>query len=515
MILRETCCSCRTKDATMPGRRYQSWIDYGVAVFLTAAVILAREALSGWLGRSAPFLPSIAAVLIAAFLGGLGPGLVATVLSAAASDFFFVAPIFSLRIEKLVHGADLLLFVVLGVLISSLCDKRLRLVRQLREADRCKDEFLATLAHELRNPLAPIANALELWPLVETDQARTRSLREMMQRQMKQMVRLIDDLMDVSRISHGKIQLRCECINLSAAVSGAIEVVDPFIKSCGHELSISAPAAPLFVDGDLARLTQVFGNVLHNAAKYSKRNGLIRVVVDLQGQTAVVRIKDNGPGIPANMLSRIFEMFEQIDRTLDRSHGGVGIGLTLCKRLVELHNGTIEAKSEGGHGSEFIITLPTICAPGNVGVLRKSPTSIRDLAIVPQHRILVVDDMEPSAMTLAQLLRAVGQDAWTANDGLTAIESVRENKPDIVFLDIAMPGMDGIEVARRIRDMAIHDVTLVALSGYGQESDRRQAFAAGFNHYLTKPVSIEALRELLSTATKASECSRTHVLEAE
>ncbi|HET6329039.1 MAG TPA: ATP-binding protein [Planctomycetaceae bacterium] len=499
----------------MPGRRYQSWIDYAVAVLLTAAVIVAREALSGWLGRSAPFLPSIAAVLIAAFLGGLGPGLVATMLSAAASDFFFVAPIFSLRIEKLVHGADLLLFVVLGVLISALCDKRLRLVRQLREADRRKDEFLATLGHELRNPLAPIGNALELWPLIETDRLQTRSLREMMQRQLKQMVRLIDDLMDVSRITHGKIQLRRECVNLAAAVSGAIEVVEPFIKSCGHELSISTPAAPLFVDGDLARLTQVFGNVLHNAAKYSKRNGSIRVVIDQQGQRAVVRIEDNGPGIAANMLSRVFEMFEQVDQTLDRSHGGVGIGLTLCKRLVELHNGTIEARSDGSHGSEFIITLPTASAPCNVDEVQKAPSSIHDLANAPHHRILVVDDMEPSAMTLAQLLRAVGQDAWTANDGPTAIESVRENKPDIVFLDIAMPGMDGIEVARRIRDTATHDVTLVALSGYGQETDRRQAFAVGFNHYLTKPVAIEALRELLSTRTKARECSRTHVLEAE
>ena len=378
-------------SATRAGRRMrqclgsgiQGWIDYAVAVCLTAAVLVAREALSGWLGRSAPFLLSIAAVLIASFRGGLGPGLVATVLSAAASDFFFVPPVFSLRIEKLIHGTDLLLFVVLGVLISSLCDKRLRLVRQLREADHRKDEFLATLAHELRNPLAPISNALELWPLVETDRTQMRTLREMLERQVQQMVRLIDDLMDVSRITHGKIQLRREPVNLAAAVSGAIEALEPFIKSCGHELSIAAPAAPLFVDGDLARLTQVFGNVLHNAAKYSERNGLIRVVIEQQGQAAAVRIKDNGPGIPADMLARIFEMFEQIDRTLHRSHGGVGIGLTLCKRLVELHNGTIEARSEGGQGSEFIITLPTISAPRNIGEPRERPPSIRDLAHVP------------------------------------------------------------------------------------------------------------------------------------
>jgi len=489
----------------MPGKRDQGWIDYAVALLVTAAVLVAREALSGWLGRSAPFLLSIMAVLIASFRGGLGPGLVATVLSAGASDFFFVPPIFSLRIEKVIHGTDLLLFVVLGVLISALCDKRPRLVRQLRNADHRKDEFLAMLAHELRNPLAPISNALELWPLVETDPVQTRTLRDMLQRQVKQMVRLIDDLTNVSRITHGKIQLRREPINLAAAVSGAIEAVEPFIKSCGHELSIAVPAAPLFVDGDLARLTQVFGNVLHNAAKYTERNGLIRVVIEQQGQAAAVRIKDNGPGIPADMLARIFEMFEQIDRTLHRSQGGVGIGLTLAKRLVELHNGTMEARSEGGQGSEFIVTLPTIAVPCDVGDLRTPPPTIRDLAKSPRHRILVVDDMEASATTLTLLLRAVGQDAWAVNDGPTAIEWVQENKPDIIILDIAMPGMDGLEAARRIRDSAFQDVTLVALSGFCQDVDRERAFAAGFNHYLTKPVSVEALRDMLSARSKSTE----------
>ena len=498
----------------MPGQRYQGWIDYAVAVCLTAAVLAAREALSGWLGRSAPFLLSIAAVLIASFRGGLGPGLVATVLSAAASDFFFVPPIFSLRIEKLIHGTDLLLFVVLGVLISSLCDKRLRLVRQLRDADHRKDEFLATLAHELRNPLAPdqqrarIVAAGRDRPSPNEDAPR--HVAAPGQADGPSNRRSDGRLADYSRQDSAATRAR----QSGRGGFGAIEAVEPFIKSCGHELSIAVPAAPLFVDGDLARLTQVFGNVLHNAAKYSGLNGLIRVVIEPQRQAAAVRIKDNGPGIPADMLARIFEMFEQIDRTLDRSHGGVGIGLTLCKRLVELHNGTIEARSEGGQGSEFIITLPTISAPRDVGEPRERPPSIRDLAHLPRYRILVVDDMEPSAMTLALLLRAVGHEASTANDGPTAIEWVHENKPDIVFLDIAMPGMDGFEAARRIRDTAIHDVTLVALSGYGQESDRRQAFVAGFNHYLTKPVSIEALRELLATRSKSNERCEPHIMHS-
>jgi signal transduction histidine kinase/ActR/RegA family two-component response regulator len=480
-------------------------MDYAVAVCVTALIVVARECLSGWLGRSAPFLLSIAAVLIASLRGGLGPGLLATALSAAASDFFFVPPVFSLRIEKLIHGTDLLLFVVLGVLISSLCDKRLRLVHQLRDADRRKDEFLATLAHELRNPLAPISNALALWPVIENDRAQTSLLRDMLQRQVQQMVRLIDDLMDVSRITRGKIHLRRDRVDLATMVCSAIEALEPCIKSCGHELSVALPASPLYVDGDVARLTQVFGNVLHNAAKYTGRNGSIRVVVERQGQSAVIRITDDGPGIPPEMLARIFEMFEQVDQTLDRSHGGVGIGLTLAKRLVELHSGTIEARSEGlGKGSEFIITLPALSTACEIADRRKPSPSIRDWPQVPRHRILVVDDMEASARSLAMLLQAIGQDAWTAHDGPTAIEWVHENKPDLVFLDIAMPGMDGFEAARRIRDSAFHDVTLVALSGYGHEDARARAFAAGFNHYLTKPLNIGALHDLLSMRSRSS-----------
>ena len=221
--------------------RHEAWVNYAFAMCVTALVLVGREALSGWLGRSNPFLPAIAAVLIASLRGGLGPGLVATALSAAASDFFFVSPVFSLRMTKIMHGADLLLFVLVGVLISSLCDKRLRLVRQLREADRRKDEFLGILAHELRNPLAPVSNALELWPTVENDRTETRRLRDLSQRHIQQMVRLIDDLMDVSRITHGKIQLRRERVDLVTVASSAVETLEPFIKSCGHELSIVRP----------------------------------------------------------------------------------------------------------------------------------------------------------------------------------------------------------------------------------------------------------------------------------
>ena len=494
----------------MSGKRDQRLLDYAVAVCVTAAMIAVREALSGWLGRSAPFLSSIAAVLIASFRGGLGPGLIATALSAAASDFFFVPPLFSLRVEKLIHGADLIMFVAIGVLISLLCEKRLRLIRQLREADRRKDEFLAVLGHELRNPLAPISNSIELWPLVDKDRAQMKSLRETMQRQVGQMVRLIDDLMDVSRINHGKIELRRQSLNLATVVSNAIETHESFIKSCGHELSVAMPATPVLVDGDSVRLTQVIGNIIHNAAKYTECNGSICVVLERRRNDAVVRVKDSGQGIRADMVTRIFEMFEQVDRASGRSHGGVGIGLTLAKRLIELHGGSIEAKSEGlGKGSEFVITVPALSGPCDGQHL--TTASPEDMPKLQRHHILVVDDMEESASTLVSLLRAIGQNAYAAHNGPAAVESAHENRPDIVILDVAMPGMDGLETARRIRETTFHDLILVALSGYGQDEDRRRALAAGFDHYLTKPLDVAALRELLSTRLRP-ERLKPHVL---
>jgi signal transduction histidine kinase/CheY-like chemotaxis protein len=498
----------------MAGRRDQRWLDYAVAICVTAVVILVREVLSVWLGRSAPFLASIVAVLIAAFQGGFRPGLLATALSAAASDFFFVPPLFSLRIEKLVHGSHLIMFVVIGVLISLLCEKRLRLIRQLREADRRKNEFLAVLGHELRNPLAPISNSIELWPLVDHDRAQMQSLRETMQRQVRQMIHLIDDLMDVSRIDHGKIELRRRPIDLATVVSNAIETHQSFIKSCGHVLSVVMPAAPVFVDGDSVRLAQVVGNVLHNAAKYTGRGGSIGVTLERRGNDAVVRVKDSGAGISPHMATRIFEMFEQVDCQSGRSCGGVGIGLALAKRLIELHGGSIEARSEGlGKGSEFIVTMPAwsgACDPRNV------PTEApAERPTLRPHHILVVDDLEESATMLAALLRAIGVDAHAVHDGAAAVEWVQEHRPDIVILDVAMPGMDGLEAAQRIRETTFHDVILIAMSGYGQDEDRRRAFEAGFDHYLTKPVSLASLRELLTSCSNKNGRLEKRAIEAE
>lgn len=373
-----------------------------------------------------------------------------------------------------------------------------RHVNALNEADRRKDEFLATLAHELRNPLSPLSNALQIWPLVENDRHEMEQLRQMMERQVQQMTRLIDDLLDVSRITRGKIELRTQSVDVNTLISGAIEAVQPFVTACGHQLTVTLADAPAIVEGDVARLIQVFGNILHNAAKYSGPKGRIGIAVRRVDEEVVVTIEDNGPGIPPHMLRQIFEMFQQVDQTLERSHGGLGIGLTLVKRLTELHRGRVEAFSDGpGQGSRFVVTLPLSHASSEAGL--SGGTSQHDGSL-PRLRILVVDDVEASARTLMMMLRSIGQEVAAVHDGSSAVDYVLHNSPEVVFLDIAMPGMSGYDVARAIRQHpGLADVFLVALTGYGQEDDRRKAIEAGFNHHLTKPTSIEALEQILST----------------
>jgi PAS domain S-box-containing protein len=378
------------------------------------------------------------------------------------------------------------------------------LMSELKDTDRRKDEFLAMLAHELRNPLSPISNALQVWPLVENDPEELNRLRSMMERQIRQLIRLIDDLMDVSRISRGRIQLQKQRVDLRTVISEAIESVQPLIDTESHRVTVALPAEPLFVEGDVARLTQVFGNVLHNAVKYAGRNGVIWIAAERRDGHAAVSIRDNGPGIPTHMLSQIFEMFQQVDKTSDRSFGGLGIGLSLVKQLVELHGGTVEARSEGpGSGSEFIVTLPAAANGQSESITRHT---LQQVTSLPRHRILVVDDVGASAKTLAMMLNGIGQDVAIANDGQSAIARALESKPDVVFLDIAMPGMDGYEVARRLRaHEELKGLVLVALTGYGQEEDRKKAVEAGFDHHMVKPTSMEALRQLLTTAAISNE----------
>jgi CheY-like chemotaxis protein len=369
----------------------------------------------------------------------------------------------------------------------------------LQESSQRKDEFLAMLAHELRNPLAPLSNALQLWPLVENDRAQMEQLRQMMERQVLQMKRLVDDLLDVSRITRGKIELRRQQVELQTTIRGAVEAVQPALAASNHQLALDVPVDPIMVDADVARLTQVFGNILQNAAKYTGHGGKIRIAAQAQDGRAVVTISDNGPGIPPHMLTRIFDLFQQVDQTLERSHGGLGIGLTLVKQLVELHGGKVEARSPGpGQGSDFVVDLPTLVSDRQVDKQRSHDS--RRPSRLPNLRILVVDDVQASAKTLTLMLQAIGQDVSMINDGRHALEWIRTHRPDVVFLDIGMPGMNGYDVARQIRsDSEYQNLFLVALTGYGQEEDRRLAVEAGFNHHLIKPTSIEALEQLLMT----------------
>ncbi|ARU06936.1 hybrid sensor histidine kinase/response regulator [Comamonas serinivorans] len=365
---------------------------------------------------------------------------------------------------------------------------------QLAQERQHKDEFLAMLAHELRNPLAPLHHMLEVQKRSEGDWALTRKARDVMERQVLQLVRLVDDLLDVNRINRGKLALRMQQLSLHTVVQQAIEVCRPALEQRGHRLHVSLPQAPLTVRGDPARLTQVFGNLLTNAVKYTPTGGDLELRVDASPDGVAVRVRDNGSGIPADQLDKIFDMFTQVDRTLERAQGGLGIGLMLVKRLVEMHGGTVRVHSEGlGRGSEFIVNLPL--ADAHEG----APLALDASTAVASRRILVVDDNQDAAQSLASLLTLEGHEARMAYDGAQALEIGHRMRPDVVLMDIGMPGMSGHEVCRRIRrlDWGRH-VTLIALTGWGQDEDRRQSEQAGFDAHLVKPVNLAALQALLA-----------------
>lgn len=374
-----------------------------------------------------------------------------------------------------------------------------QLYAELREADRLKDEFLAMLAHELRNPLAPIRNSLHIMKQPGTDARTNKEVRDMAERQVQHMARLLDDLMDVSRISRGKIELRNESVDLKQLVSRTIEAVRPLVEERRHELTVSLPAAPIRVKGDPTRLEQVVTNLLNNSAKYTDHDGHITLRVSRQADTAVLSVGDDGIGIAPEMLPKIFDLFVQAERRVDRSKGGIGIGLTLVRRLVELHGGSVEAHSAGlGKGCEFVVRLPVNDEPFASDESAHSPEHAK--ASLPLRRILVVDDNQDAANSLAVLLRLTGHDVRSAYDGATALAVAADFRPSMVVLDIGMPGMDGFTVARRLRENAeLGPLVLVAVTGWGQQDDRRRSKQAGFDYHLVKPVDPQALVNLLTS----------------
>jgi len=368
---------------------------------------------------------------------------------------------------------------------------------RLRDSDRRKDEFLATLAHELRNPLAPIRNALQIIHLAGNNGPAVEQARLMMERQIGQMVRLIDDLLDVSRISRGKLELRRERVELASVIKSAMDTAQPLISAAGHELTLSVTPQAIYLDADPVRLAQIFSNLLNNAAKYMERGGHIWLTVTRGEREVIVTVRDAGIGIPADALPTIFDMFTQVDRSLEKSQGGLGIGLTLVRQLVAMHGGNVEARSEGqGKGAEFVVRLPM----ASVVPLRSSASDQGEQrACTGACRILVADDNRDAAESMSAVLRLMGNEVRTVNDGMRAVEEAAAFRPDIILLDIGMPRLNGYDAARRIRaEPWGKNIVVVALTGWGQEEDKRLAFEAGFDRHFTKPVDPADLERLIA-----------------
>ncbi len=509
---------------------------YGFAALAVLFALLVRLALDPLLENRLPFLLFSLVVVAVAWHGGFGPSCLALVASILACAYFFLSPRHSL-IESLAgHPVQCGGFLALGLVIA-LFSERLRIARrraegqareamrqrdelqqevlrrkhledELREADRRKDEFLAMLGHELRNPLAPIKNAVEILRMLGAGDARAQRAREMIDRQVRHMARLVDDLLDVSRITTGKIKLNTGPADLAAVVARATETCRPLIDSRRHEFKVVLPPEPLVVEGDAVRLAQVVGNLLNNAAKYTEEGGHIELTVEAARGEAVLRVSDDGVGISAELLPRVFDLFTQGDRSLARSEGGLGIGLTLVKSLVEMHAGTVTAHSDGPLlGSEFVVRLPLkrpsslVPCPLPAATDRGQGTRDRGQGT---RSVLVVDDNADAAESLALVLRAAGYEVRTAHDGPAALEAAAAARPDAVLLDLGLPRMDGYEVARRLRRQAgAAPPLLVAVTGYGQEENRRRAEQAGFDGYLVKPADPGEVQRLLASLRRA------------
>jgi signal transduction histidine kinase len=374
-------------------------------------------------------------------------------------------------------------------------DERQAALEALQEADRRKDEFLAMLAHELRNPLAPIRNAVEI--LRADDPAVREKARAMIGRQVRHLARLVDDLMEVSRITQRKVVLQKSAVQLAAVIDSAVEVARPFVEARRQALAVTVEEQPVWLEADAVRLSQVIGNLLHNASKFTPLDGRISLDARRVGDEVRIVVTDDGEGISAEVLPKVFDLFTQGERTLERTQGGLGIGLSLVKGLVTMHGGTVEAESAGpGKGSRFTIRLPMPLVPAT----QPLPRAARASSPMP-HRILVVEDNVDSAEAMLLLLRQSGHEVKTVNDGAEAVGIARIFRPDVILLDIGLPGMDGYELAGKLRGMEeTRDARMIAVSGYGQQKDRQRSTDAGFDLHLVKPVDPSRLREAIEAA---------------
>lgn len=481
---------------------------YAMAVFGAALLLLFDHFIPAAEVRNFVLaMTFVLTVVLASALGGWKPGVLASVLGILVHVIVLLEPRYQLKLLERREVLRILAYCITGGAIICLSEALQRAwdrvrdrQRQLELVNRRQTEFLATLAHELRNPLAPLRNGVQLLRLARHDEATVQETLAMMERQLGHTARLVDDLMDVSRISRGKVELRRQAIPLKDVIDHAIETSRSLIDAAGHELTIELPDPPIVVDGDLTRLAQVVSNLLNNAAKYTDRGGRIELCVEQPSETAVIRVRDNGIGIPRDMLPHVFEMFAQIDRSNPRVQGGLGIGLSLARLLVELHGGSMTAHSEGsGQGAEFTIRLPTVPAPATTVTVAPTPAASKDLL-----RILVVDDNRDNARSLAMLLEVLGNEVMIANDGLSAVDAAQRMRPALILLDLGLPEIDGYEVCRRIRTQDWgRGMEIVALTGWGQPEDRLRTRAAGFNEHLVKPVAPQAICDLVARLANA------------
>jgi PAS domain S-box-containing protein len=407
-------------------------------------------------------------------------------------------------VEVSSRGADILGRRLLLSIIRDISERKrleadlLRHAEQLAEADQRKDEFLAMLAHELRNPLAPIRNAWQVLRLKDQADPDLRWAADTIGRQVSQLTRLVDDLLDVSRITRGKIELRKEWVDLAGVVERAVEMCRPAIEAARHRLTVNLPAGPVTLEADATRLAQVLGNLLNNSAKYTAEGGHIELTAARHAGGVEISVRDNGAGIPTDMLARIFELFTQVDTTLERAQGGLGIGLTIARRLMEMHGGSIRADSAGvGRGSTFTLMLPL--PDSDIGSPARTPPAKPATPFADGLRILIVDDNRDSADSLAKLLAMRGHDARATYDGAAGLKAARDQHPDLILLDLGMPGLSGLDVARRLRERPeTATAILAAITGWGQEEDRRRTREAGFDHHLVKPIDLDLLDQILA-----------------
>lgn len=477
---------------------------YGTALVALLVATAVRQLLDGHLQTRAPYGIYLIAVMFVAWRAGWGPSLLTLACGVVLGRYLFDAPRYSLIFESEASKSSLLMSLTIGLVSIYFCESlrmtarmNRRLYEAARLADMRKDEFLATVAHELRNPLMPIRTAIHLLGREEQPSPRNAELQGMLSRHTEHLIRLVDDLLDASRITQGKIELRPEVVRLGGVLEAAMEVVRPLIAEKRQDLFVNLPEQQVNLRADGVRLTQVFTNLLHNAAKYTSKDGRIWLTASVNGEKLVVRIRDTGIGIPPEMCQRVFDPFQQVHQGIEHTQGGLGIGLTLVRSLVDLHQGTVTAASPGlGLGSEFTVCLPVV---ESIVVDPEVVTNVPAAAVHgPARRILVVDDSPSVRKSLEMILHDWDHVVQACADGFAALEEVRAFRPDVVLTDLSMPRMNGFQLAQELRRLPeSKEAMLIAISGYGQEADFQQSQAAGFDCHLTKPVDLTALKNLL------------------